>query len=80
MSGQATPTKARSMNHRLSVVAQPLHGCPEGRNIARQVDHGAVHHLHRRRLEPDDVTGRLHGLGEGGKPADAEDRMGRDRL
>ena len=62
------------------VVDQPLYGRPEGRNIARQVDHGAVHHLHRRRLEPDDVTGRLHGLGEGGKPADTEDRMGRDRL
>jgi hypothetical protein len=49
-----------------------VHHRAEHGDVARQLDQGAVDHLHRHRPQPDDVLGGLHGLSEGGEMADAQ--------
>ena len=59
---------------------EALDGGAEHRDLARQLDHGAVHQLDRGRIELDDVLGRVHRLVEGREMADAEHLVRRDRL
>jgi hypothetical protein len=58
----------------------PLDGRPIERNVARQVDHGAIHQLHRAGLQLYQVPGRVHGRVEPWEMADPQDPVRGDRV
>jgi hypothetical protein len=59
---------------------ETIDGLAKQRNLARQIDHGAIDQFDRGRVEPDDMLGRVHRLVKAREMANAQHLVPRDLL